>query len=162
MLTFGDLLSGIVIETRTKSWLGPYFYSDQIYDTRDIDDPSRTWADGYQSPLNELSRVSVIGIAAGIARMALAVIHTLGHLLAAPLTLNFGHFYHAAKGGAEFLRGAIEAIPFVGRWFAGWFVVNGRWWMIKIYNPESPDSLDRASNLWRSLKELRPTGYVTR
>jgi hypothetical protein len=92
--------------------------------------------------------------------MALAVIHSIGHLFAAILTLDKGHCYHAGKGGCEFLRGAIEATPFLGRRFANTYYENGLWWMLKIYNPNRPDSLDRHTGKWSHLKEVRPGGYI--
>ena len=154
MPTCGDLLRGIVVETTTGSWLGPYFYSDQVYVS-----PKDT--SGSTEPLlNGLSQISFVGIAAGVARMALATIHTLGHLFAALLTLDLGHYFHAVKGGAEFLRGFIEAIPFLGRGFAELYCKGGLWWIVKIYNPIAPDSLDYRCGYWESFKQIRPTGYV--
>jgi len=88
MTGISDLAQGIVVETRTKSWLGNYFYSDRIHhshsqqgmDTSIEMDPF----------LNELARQPVFGIVAGITRMALAIIHTVGHLLAALVTFDKG------------------------------------------------------------------------
>ena len=102
----------------------------------------------------------MIGIAAGITRMVLSVIHIIGHLLMACITWDKGHCYHAAKGGCEFLRGLIESIPFAGRAFARIYFNHGIWWMIKIYNPDEPDSLDTQTNEWAELKQNRPTGYI--
>jgi hypothetical protein len=153
MTSFVDLARGIVVETNTRSWTGPLFYSDKAYS----EEPSFYFT---QHPLNEGAKIPVIGIAAGITRMALATIHTLGHLFVAVVKLDKGHLYHAAKGGCEFLRGFIEAIPFAGRSFARYYYEHGYWWIIKIYNPDFPDSLDRHENLWSGLKKGRPTGYV--
>ncbi|NGX60531.1 MAG: hypothetical protein KR126chlam3_01707 [Chlamydiae bacterium] len=151
MPSIGDLCKGIVVETRTQSWTGPYFYSDKEH----------TGIDYYNGPLlNELSRVFIIGIAAGITRMALAVIHCVGHLFMAVVTLSKGHSFHVAKGGCEFLRGLIEAIPFAGRKFANLYFEHGEWWIIKIYNPDDPDSLDRYADHWKGLRKNRPTAYV--
>jgi hypothetical protein len=157
-----DLLQGIVVETKTKSFLGPLFYSDKkcynemgvLYGANYLN----TFT--HQSTLNELSRIYVIGIAAGVTRMALATIHTLGHLFAAAITFDKGHCFHAAKGACEFLRGLIEAIPIAGRIFANHYVEDGYWWMIKIYNPNAPDSLDISQSQWSQFKVARPTGYV--
>lgn len=161
MVGLAELVQGIVVETRTKTWLGSYFYSDRIYldMERDIEGLPHTIIN-VQHPLNEMSRMTLIGISAGIIRMALSIIHSIGHLLAAIFTFDKGHLVHAAKGGCEFLRGLIEATPFVGRAFANYYGSHGYWWIIKIYNPASPDSLDRHMNHWRDFRENRPTGYV--
>lgn len=145
-ITLG-LLHGMVLETRTESITGKYLYSD--------------FASGKASKdttLNLLTKIPFVGIAAGVARVALGIIHTVGHLLAATFTFKKGHLFHAAKGGAEILRGAIEALPIIGRLFANQYnsapVVDmygdgGRsWWMIKIYNPDKPDGLDIWMDLW--------------
>lgn len=145
-----DLTRGIVVETTTETWTGKLFYSDRIVYENYFPN---------QSTLNELTTIIVIGIAAGIARMALAIIHSIGHLFAALITWNKGHLIHAAKGGCEFLRGFIEAIPFLGRVFSLYYNSKGYWWMIKIYNPNHPDSLDKWTDNWKTLKENRPTGY---
>lgn len=160
-MQISDLLSGAVVETKAKSLTGPLFYSDKIIYSEDRDDGN--WQPQYcrqQSVLNELSRVWVVGIAAGVIRMALAIIHTTGHLFAALFTFDKGHLFHAAKGGCEFLRGFIESIPVIGRKFAQYYVNDGMWWMIKIYNPNKPDGLDLHANRWQEFKQLRPTGYV--
>lgn len=151
-MLFAELLNGIVIETKTTTWTGGFFYSDQ---------PPRCTISRNPPPmLNKLATIQIIGIAAGIARVACAILHILGHLLAFLVTLDEGHLYHAAKGGCEFLRGCLEAIPFVGRNFANWYYVNGNWWIIKIYNPEIPDRLDKQVNFWADLKQSRPNAYV--
>lgn len=152
-----DLTRGIVIETTTESWTGKLFYSDRIH--YEVSDDLFEYQKPVQPLLNELAAVALVGIAAGIIRMALAVIHSLGHLFAALITWNKGHLIHAAKGGCEFLRGFIEAIPFVGRIFSNHYYYDGYWWMIKIYNPNHLDSLDRLADNWKSIKENRPSAY---
>ncbi len=151
ILAITDLLQGIVIETTTrKSWTGDLIYSDRRHDQDGIP----TYG------LNELATQPIIGRAGGILRMALSVIHSLGHLFMALVTWNKGHCVHAAKGACEFLRGLIEAIPFLGTKFAREYGAAGEWWIIKIYNPQAPDSLDHYTNFWRSLRENRPTAYI--
>lgn len=147
-----NLLQGIVVETRAESLTGHYFYSDRMHS----DEPTSI---EIQPFLNQLSTINIIGIAAGIIRMALAIIHCIGHLFATILTFNKGHLFHVAKGGCEFLRGFIEAIPFIGRIFANVYYHHGEWWIIKIYNPMRPDTLDEYANNWDSFKENRPSAY---
>lgn len=150
-----ELSRGIVVETKTTSFLGSLMYSERRYPN-----PQEPVTFSLQPMLNDLSRISVVGIFAGITRVALAAIHTVGHLFAALFTFNQGHLYHAAKGGCEMLKGLIETLPFVGRKFARLYTGNGVWWMIKIYNPEKPDSLDLHVGLWKTFKQLRPNNYV--
>jgi len=59
------------------------------------------------------------------------------------------------------LRGFIESLPIAGRLFAKNYYHSGDWWMIKLYNPDHPDTLDRFANLWQDLRQNRPTAYVT-
>jgi hypothetical protein len=158
MTGISDLARGIVVETRTKSWLGDCFYSDKIHYSHLH--PMEWESIKIQPYLNELARIPVIGMVAGITRMALAIIHTIGHLLAALVTFDKGHCYHAAKGSCEFLRGFIEALPIAGRLFAKYYYEAGDWWMIKIYNPDDTDTLDRYANLWQYFKQNRPTAYI--
>ncbi len=154
MPSLANTLQGIVVETRTESLTGKLFYSDRMHDEFQSIYP--------QHPLlNSLSKIYFIGMAAGVIRMALAAIHTVGHLLAAALTWDKGHCYHAAKGGCEFLRGLIEAIPVAGRIFARWYNQNGDWWIIKIYNPDKPDTLDKYAEYWSGIKANRPEAYIT-
>lgn len=155
MISVVDILQGVVVETRTTSLTGPLFYSDRKHEYYEYNTFSYP-----QSFLNSLSTIPVIGMLAGITRMVLAVIHTVGHLFAALITINKGHCYHALKGGCEFLRGFIEAIPLLGRKFAQDYCRSGQWWIIKIYNPDAPDSLDEYANFWNNLKQNRPSGYV--
>lgn len=156
-----DLLRGIVVETRAESYTGSLFYSDKIIYSDYSDKDNWQQRQFITQPfLNELSKIWVIGIAAGVIRMALAAIHIVGHLFAALFTLDKGHLYHAAKGGCEFLRGFIESLPFIGRMFAQGYVQNGIWWMIKIYNPDKPDSLDLEQDRWQDFRSFRPTGYI--
>lgn len=113
----------IVCETSIKSYTGEYLYSDSWveWSARDLKGRDLTW-------LNESARYLGLGILAGIARIALGVIHTFGHLILAALTREKGHLFHAAKGGCEIFRGLIEAIPIIGRIF------------VHYYNPPSLES----------------------
>ena len=140
------LLHGIVVETTVPSPTGNILYSDYATVNGQKD-----------SLLNKCAKIPFVGIVAGIARMALGILHTLGHLFAALVTLNKGHLYHAAKGACEILRGGIEALPIIGRIFANTYNSQGTpweedgvrsWWMIKIYNPEKPDGLDKWMRNW--------------
>ncbi|NGX53635.1 MAG: hypothetical protein K1000chlam4_00351 [Chlamydiae bacterium] len=151
--------TGIVVATEVKSYTGKYLYSD--------------FAGGeYEKNclLNNLAQIPVIGIVAGAFRVILGIIHTLGHLLAALITQKKGHLYHAGKGVCESIRGLIEMLPIVGRIFA-WDRVDeseilskGKTsvtdiWMMKMYNPNSPDGLDRVYNNWDNWKSEYPHLY---
>lgn len=161
MVSCSDLLQGIVVETKTQAGLtGAFLYSDRYYRSEDPRNDHVTVVLAPGDILNCLSKIPLIGIAAGLTRMALAVIHSLGHLFAALITFDKGHCVHAAKGGCEFLRGFIEAIPGLGRNFATYYVENGEWWIMKIYNPDMPDTLDRHAGYWVHLKQSRPNAYV--
>jgi hypothetical protein len=136
----------MVWETDVESFTGEYLYSDFATGRGEKD-----------TTLNSLVKIPFVGIVAGVARVALGLIHTVGHLLAALLTCKKGHLFHASKGTCEILRGIIEAIPIIGRIFANAydstamydFGEGGRsWWMIKIYNPEKPDGLDQWMDNW--------------
>lgn len=141
------LLHGMVWETKVESLTAKYLYSDFATGLGEKD-----------STLNNLVKIPILGIAFGVARVALGAIHTLGHLFAALLTLKKGHLFHASKGAAEMLRGLIEAIPIFGRIFANSYNAtpaydyyhegSRSWWMIKIYNPDKPDGLDEWMSNW--------------
>lgn len=153
-------IDGFVVQTDVSSWSGKYLYSDCSIGKPDhitIDD--QTERDTF---LNKTSRIFVVGILAGIARIAIAIFHTLGHLFAAVFTRKKGHLFHAAKGAAELLRGILETFPIGGRIFASTYnpigcgrasldpdIERGRtWWILKIYNPQIPDNFDRWMNNW--------------
>ncbi|MCE5316786.1 MAG: hypothetical protein LLG04_05420 [Parachlamydia sp.] len=117
--------------------------------------------------LNSCSRILILGSLAGITRCALAIIHMVGHAFAALIFWNRGHFPHIAKGGAEFVRGMIEALPVIGRIFAWQYEpcpafgfdlderkkvsayceaphhvdVRVRFFVVKIYHPKSIDRI---------------------
>lgn len=167
-----EILSGIVVETTTSSWTGRYLYSDFCFEGSHVR-RSNVGEVVLDSTLNEFSRVPFIGILAGVARITLAVIHIFIHLSCAIFTLDKGHLYHAGKGVCEGIRGIVEASPIIGRVFAnvysseppGWTVQHHEgytysWWMVKIYNPQQPDALDKAAGLWNELKLARPNAYV--
>jgi hypothetical protein len=144
-----SLLHGMVFETQVESITGEYLYSDFAMGKGEKD-----------TLLNRLVRMPFIGILAGVVRVALGIIHTVGHLLASIFTCKKGHLFHAAKGGCEILRGLIEMIPIIGRIFAGCYgapyhdssdymdIGSRAWWMIKIYNPTKPDGLDQWMDNW--------------
>ena len=144
------LMHGIVLETPVESITGQYLYSDF----------ATGGAGEKDTILNRIVRMPIVGIVGGVVRVALGIIHTIGHLFAAMFTCKKGHLFHAAKGGCETLRGIIEAIPVVGRIFANCDgapyhdytdledVGHRAWWMIKIYNPEKPDGLDQWMANW--------------
>lgn len=143
------LLHGMVIETTTESWTGEYLYSDFAtkYGQAEKD-----------SQLNTIVKIPFLGIVGGIVRVALGIIHTLGHLTLAVIKQDKGHIFHASKGLCEVLRGLIESVPLIGRIFANFYnsaPINDpfhegsrTWWMIKIYNPQKPDGLDVWMNYW--------------
>lgn len=132
---------GVVVKTNITSFTGKYLYSDE--------------APGMENELNSMARMSIAGIAAGISRCIMGIFHTIGHLFAALVTWKMGHLFHALKGSCEALRGIIEAIPLIGRVFAigcgqgfPWSGNYHSWWMIKIYNTERPDNLDKHREYW--------------
>lgn len=154
-MTINRLLHGIVVESNAESWTGKFLYSDFAVQ------------DGIvrkNSLLNDLVQIPVIGIVAGITRMALGIIHCICHLYAYAISGNNGHLYHTNKGLAEILRGTIETIPVIGRIFANLYMpmsANGRcWWMIKMYNPDKPDGLDRYMDRWVQFQQFGPQFYV--
>ena len=177
-ISLSHLLNGIVVETNAESLTGSVLYSDVrhtklypnvYYGRHESSDRVGFYHSGLYhlapSPpyLNKVAQIPVIGIVAGITRVALGALHTLGHLFAALITQNKGHLWHAAKGGCEMIRGLIEAIPLVGRIFANTYgipcsldylfsLTDNRfcWWMIKMYNPEKPDALDSFVNNWNA------------
>jgi hypothetical protein len=154
-MTVSALLIGMVVENRTPSWTGQYLYSDFAMQDGVVQK---------NSMLNNLSQIPFVGILAGIGRMALGIIHSIGHLFAYLLKQDKGHLYHAAKGGCEILRGGIEAIPVIGRIFSWLYMIPSSdtrcWWMLKMYNPDSPDGLDRFMNQWNDWKVKAPQLYV--
>lgn len=98
----------------------------------------------------------MLWLGAGIARIALGVIHILGHLLAVPFAIKQVNLAHAAKGGCEIVRGVIESIPIMGRIFVntyspdphtaksiGRISCSGNYFMMNIYNASRPDTLDQ-------------------
>ncbi len=166
-----------IYRTNITSLTGPYFYSDQAFGIQKFLDIDLTITrsreefkhigsyDKIQDPaLNKLARIPLLGLVAGIVRIALGVIHILGHLLAAPFAREQGNLGHAAKGGCEILRGVIESIPIIGRIFANTYSpdphtaksrlgisCSGNYFIMKIYNASRPDTLDQYSNNWNPL-----------
>lgn len=160
-----NLLQGIVIEnTLPLTWTGELLYSDKDYDYlgKNIITGKMMIEESY--PFSDyLAMIPIIGIAAGITRIAFAALHMLNHSLAFVFSLDRRHFAHLAKGLCELFKAAIQSTPIIGNIFAYLWVckLKGFWWMIKIYNPNSPDSLDIHADYWRSLKQNRPTAYIT-
>ena len=107
--------STVNLETTCTSWTGKFLYSDTYeyagnpYDRTDDDKDKRVLP-----ALNIFEAIPFVGVAGGLVRMALAIIHMIGHAIAACVCWNKGHLYHAAKGGTELLRGFIAAIPLFG------------------------------------------------
>lgn len=141
--TLGSYVNDNIVTTEVESFTGPYLYSDYAcIETQNGEQVQTT-------TLNELSKKPVIGILAGITRVAFAIIHSAIHLVQALFTQEKGHLYHAAKGGCEIVRGLIDSIPILGRFIAankyspisGY--ATGNWTIMKIYNPAKPDLLDR-------------------
>lgn len=159
---FSNLANGIVVENTLHSWTGDLLYSDTGYDQFQSIYPQN-------SVLDHLASKPFIGILGGIIRVALAAFHILVHTLSLIFTFDFRHFMHIAKGGCELLKGIIQSIPIIGHWFShSWLHEwKGAWWMIKIYNPNKPDSLDEYSrnfdphqDYWNALKTSRPSAYI--
>lgn len=137
------------LKTDCKSRTGLYLYSDQWF----------KWCGCGETPaLNAFAQVPIIGMLSGWARCLLALVHITIHLISALFTGRMGHLAHAAKGVAEFLRGLLEATPFIGRFFSNLY--NGRiltpthtcasdpyhcnFFLVKLYNPNEPDFIDKS------------------
>jgi hypothetical protein len=144
-----------ILKTNCGSLTGNLLYSDTYAKTKGLYDSGPSI---YVMPtLNTLAAIPLLGPLAGILRVALAIIHMIGHTVAALIFWNTGHFCHVAKGGTELLRGVIEMIPIVGRLFA-WFYdarapliptsqsstkYSYSWFILKISNPFLCDEIDR-------------------
>lgn len=158
----------VILTTTRESITGPFLYSD--YYGEEIFD--RGQKNIYQTTfLNEFACLPVVGRLAGLIRMALAVIHIIGHCFAMLGTLDKGHLFHAAKGACEFARGAIEIIPIIGFIFSMNTTsiypldfrsicyydcdldrdpkTTGFFFLIKIYNPRHADLVDRYCTWYR-------------
>lgn len=152
------------VSSTRESWTGNIIYSDS-YHVEKCCDP-----DTNDLPLlNRLARIPVIGRLAGIARVAISIIHIVGHAIAALVLWDKQHLPHVAKGATELVRGLIESIPIVGFIFALKYdrgpMIDGfdehehnkisayhencnkneyrksRFFLIKIYNPNQIDQL---------------------
>lgn len=154
----GSVFGAFVVKTDVNSITAPYLYSDYCYKVAPNSEPL------IQDPLlNQWARIPLIGIIAGLARKTLALIHIAGHLACAVATLEKGHLFHALKGGCEFVRGHIESLFLIGRIFSWVFSTppnywnkehytgSQSWWIVKIFNPNSPDDLDRYNQYWKGL-----------
>jgi len=161
-------------ETKVTSCTGKWLYSDcfvQVGQTRQ----------GLDSTIDEtplLNKIERWGFFGGLARMILAIIHTIGHTLA--LVFNAikgerkkceGHYYHIQKGGLEFVRGFITSIPIVGRiaaWkkdvfipvcphFFGRITIQKKsFFLLRIRNPDKPNYFDNPPKIyeWRVTDEI--------
>lgn len=146
------------LATSCESWTGNIIYSDsyvQLGNHHDITD----WEE--RPLLNHLAAVPVVGSLAGGIRVALAVIHILGHSLAAVVLWNREHLFHVIKGGAELIRGIIEVIPVIGRIFSWTYDAQLPWFhdcgahtqeratffLVKVYNPVHLTNGDQAFGL---------------
>lgn len=103
------------LQTNVPSAIGRLLYSDEY----------RSYSSRINPVLNQWAAIPVIGRLAGISRIILSIIHILGHLGAMLVTLDTGHLKHVVKGGAELLRGVIEAIPIIGFLFANGYQPGG-------------------------------------
>lgn len=143
-----------IFTTKVQSWTGKMIYSDTYAEISTHNQLRKC-----KVPLlNRLAAYPIIGIVAGIIRIALSIIHIIGHLAAALLAKDKkGHLYHVIKGGAELLRGVIEATPILGRIFVWKYDVpkpfyytktrhrgerTYAFFLIKMYNPDKPDDID--------------------
>lgn len=97
--------------TTTKSLTGNILYSDAHACDKQCEKSK-------MPILNTLAEVPIFGRLIAIARIALSIIHVIGHITAALVYWNICHLYHVIKGLAEFLRGLIEIIPLIGMIFS--------------------------------------------
>lgn len=114
----------MILRTNCDAWTGNIIYSDSSFYTGDH------WgeiSEERRPALNHLAAVPVVGILAGGIRIALAIIHILGHSLAALVLWDRGHLPHVIKGGAELVRGVIEVIPVIGRLFSWVYDAQEPW-----------------------------------
>lgn len=142
-----------VFQTTCSSITGKVLYSDtyvsRYFEEDTIEDIPL---------LNRVTAIPVIGHLGALLRIVLSILHMIGHSLAAVIFRDSGHLAHVAKGGAELLRGIIEFIPIGGRIFVWGYdtrdcstglvpqyfkVEVGRYFLIKIYNPNEPDRVDQ-------------------
>ena len=148
--------------TTCTSLTGNILYSDCFVVLPEVE--SDTPIKGDVPFLNQWAGIPFIGDLAGVTRCALAVIHIIGHLFASIIFWNNDHLFHVMKGSTELLRGFIEMMPICGRIFV-WLhdaphfhrFVSMPWaqpvefhsfFIIKIYNPDQPDMLDRMEELY--------------
>lgn len=111
-----------VSSSDVNSFTGKYLYSDFVTGGEK------------ENILNSWAKIPVIGIAVCVAKVALGIIHTFGHLFAALFTLKKGHLFHASKGACETLKATIGALPIVGRIF------------VNCYNPNNLSSGDSGNS----------------
>jgi hypothetical protein len=149
------------VASSCNSWTGKYLYSDSIVQMNCECGLTNPYDDTGVSSLNKLVRTPIVGRLAGISRIALAIIHIIGHTLAGIITQNRDHFIHVAKGCLELVRAAIESTPILGLIFSikydghfEFFPSHGsrsvyfddfhtcnseehvRFWIMKIYHPK--------------------------
>lgn len=146
-------------QCRTESFTGRLLYSDYYAEVESHDSVGRI------TFLSRIATIPFLGIAAGVMRVALAMLHGIIH--SCKMIFSHGrrkdHLVHVIKGAAEALRGVFEAVPIVGRLFAIWMTPIGtlssflcygcpgcRGWkrsysvfLIKLYHPEKLDEIDK-------------------
>lgn len=101
-----------------NSWTGKLLYSDS-YVLREKDSQHAQTVIKNNCPfLNRLAKIPLLNIPGGLIRCVLAIIHMVGHALAALFTWDKQHVPHVYKGAVELVRGIIEALPIIGNIFA--------------------------------------------
>lgn len=187
-MTIGDFIKcGAVVQSYNTSLLGPYLYSDcctgipnaDAYSYGDITrDKFNSLKNEYEQDtfLNNVAKIPLLGCLAGVVRIALALFHILGHLIAAAVTQSKGHLYHAAKGACELLRGLIESIPVFGQIFSymyspksiSWSAIGGsakcmvgdrKIWMIKMVTAGYPDNFDKWAD-WQKARNKSSVNFI--
>lgn len=109
------MIAPAVYQTPIKSFSGQYLYSDQSWSNQpSVQDPKILQLNVQTTTLNKIAAMPIFGFFAGVTRLVLSILHTLGHLFLAAKTRDHGHLYHALKGCCEMLHGLIEMIPIVG------------------------------------------------
>jgi hypothetical protein len=150
----------MILTTRSESWTGKILYSDAYAEIPANDYDALDPSNDERPVLNQLAAVPILGYLAAVARIALSLIHIMGHTFAACVFRDRGHFCHVAKGGAELLRGIVEILPVFGRIFSWAYdakqpschrcdaqgVKKISCFLIKIRNPDKLDKIDHVLN----------------
>lgn len=151
------LFDMLFLKSRRESLTGKLLYSDTYIQFPKADSQEKM---KMQMPLlNKLAAMPFIGHFSGIFRSLFAVVHIAVHLVLALFYWEREHLAHVVKGCAEFVRGIIETLPFVGRLFAWTYgppafplkflnskraksEEEARCFLVKITNPDKLDKLD--------------------